>query len=114
MLHVQIPPTLRCLQFPDSISFLFFFFFKLGYSCFTVMYNKVNQLYRHIYSQPLPPTPSPSRSTTEPPGELATQRETKQLFPTRCLSYPWQCIYVNPNLPIHPTPPFPPDSVCLK
>ena len=56
----------------------FFFFFKLEYSCFTMLcwfllYNDVNRLHVYIYPLPLgtpPPPIPPIQVTTEHPAEL--------------------------------------------
>ena len=96
----------------------FFFFYRNIITlqcCQFLLYNNVNQpcvcvcIYIYIYKTPpsrasLPPSTRSSARTQL--SYLATQQaSTSRLF------YTWQCIYVNPSLPIRPTP-FP-LTLCL-
>ena len=92
----------------DSSVFFFFFFFLLEYSCFTILcqfllYSKVNQLYIYIYSLffGFPSYLGHHRALSRVPCAI-------KLVLISYLFYTQQCIYVNPNLPIHPTSSFPP------
>ena len=71
--------------------------------CQFLLYSKVNQLYVYIY--PLfvgfPSHLGQHRALNRVPCAIK-QGLTSYLF------YTQQCIHVNPNLPIHPTPPYPP------
>ena len=101
------------LSFQTVIIFLqslFFFKFLFECSCFTMLYqfllySKVNQLYIYIY--PLffgfPSHLGHHRALSRVPCAIQ-QVLISYLFYT----YYQQCIYVNSNLPIHPTLPFPP------
>ena len=72
----QCHPTLYNVAHLYALCLFFnlsFIFFKLGYSCFTIMcmfllYNEVNQLYIYIYiythTHTSPPSHSPSHSST--------------------------------------------------
>ena len=80
------------------------FFFKLEYSCFTMLcqfllYGKVNQLY--VYICPLffgfPSHLGHHRALSRVPCAI-------QQVLISYLFYTQQGIYVNPNLPIYPTP----------
>ena len=84
-------------------------FFSLGYSCFTVLYYKVNQLsvfiYIYIYPLPLDPPshllhPTPLNHPSSAPYII----QQEQQIPTSYLFYTWRCTYISPHLPIHPWP----------
>ena len=70
--------------------------------CQFLLYSKVNQLYRYI--SPLSfgfPSLGHHRALSRVPC-------VKQWVLISYLFYTQQCMYVSPNLPIHPTPFFPP------
>ena len=82
--------------------------FLLACSCFTMLcqfllYSKVNQPYVYMYLLffILPSLLDHHRVLSRVPCAM-------QQALTSYLLYTQQCIYVNTNLPIHPTPTFPP------
>ena len=100
------------LKTNDTNEFIYidsFFMFKknflLRYSCFTMLcyfllYSKVNQLYVYIYSLffGFPFHLGHRRALSRVPCAI-------QQVLISYLLYTQQCIYVNPNLPVHPTSP---------
>ena len=90
----------------------FFYFFKLGYSCFTIMFVSAIQWSEsaiYTYIHPLP-YKSPSHSPSHP-SMSSQSTEFCSLHYTACFHqqsfYTWQCTHVSPNFPIPPTP-YPP------
>ena len=94
-------------------------FFLMGYSCFTMscqflLHSEVNQpcvcgyIYIYMYIYPLPLGP-PSHES--PPAHLSRSPQNAELSPLGCtagshyLFYARQCIFISPNLTVHPTPP---------
>ena len=80
--YLNFQPRAKTMMYVD-LNKVIYFFFKLGYSCFTMLcqfllYNKVNQLYVHICPLPLGPPPHPpshpSRSSQS--TELSSLRHT--------------------------------------
>ena len=93
----------------------YFFFNLLEYNCFTMLcqflpHSKVNQPYAYTHPLPLgppfPPIP-PNQAITEHRAELLYSR-----FPL-AIYFTHGCIYVKPNLPIHPTLLFPTMSMSI-
>ena len=78
--------------------------------CWSLLYNKVNQLYAHIYPCLLGLSPAPPALSPQPPGHhpalSRAPRATQQLL-TSPLFYTWERICANPNLPVHSTPLLP-------
>ena len=79
-----------------------------------LLYNEVNKLYIYIYPLPLG---LPSYLPPHPVSLIAHRTASWapcaiQQVPTSCQFYIWQCMYINPKLPVHPTtpssPPCPP------
>ena len=111
--RASVPPLWSFFCLSDVID-SFWSFFKLDYNyitmlCLFLLYNKVNQLYVYIHPFPLEP---PSHST--PLGHqraLSWAPHAMQLLPTSSLFYTWECVYVNPILPVCLTLPFLPPRV---
>ena len=109
----QLKECRPCMH-PDSFFFLvpkwhwFFFIYLLGYSCFTTLCSFCGTAkwisQPHVYPYPLPSgfpsLPDQHRART------GVSRATRQAS-TSSLFRAYQCIRVNPNLPIHPSLPFP-------
>ena len=113
----SLPAVVACGYAHFQAFFFFSVIFKkflLEYSCFTIscqflLCSEVNELYVYIY--PLlfgfPSHLGHHRALSRVPCAL-------QQVLISYLFYTQQCIYVNPNLPIHHTPLFPTSvSICL-
>ena len=87
---------------------MLFGFFNWGIvSCFTVLYNKVNQLHGNIYPLPLePPCPSPHPTLLRHYRAPSWAPCAIHRLPTSFLIDTWWCTYVNAALSVHPTLPF--------
>ena len=94
------------------------FLLLLEYNCFTMLcFCGTTKWISYTYTSlpsllGLPPPPHPPhlghhRAPSWAPCAI-------QQVPTSYLFYTWWCIYVNPNLPVHPTLPFPAPRVHMS
>ena len=82
--------------------FFFYYLFKLGYSCFTILYkfllyNEANQLYVYIYSSLLNLLPTHLPSTPLGPRTLSWAPWATFTVGFHELFYIWWCAYISPN-----------------
>ena len=83
---------------------------KWGYSCFTILCCVSFCWYRNelaicIHISPPSWTSLSTRLLSHPSGSAKSAELNFLCFvavPSSCLFYPWQCIFVSPNLPVHP------------